>query len=217
VTKGSPSPAFDVHAPLVNFPASFPETRHPILNRVPYLSADPTLKDAWRQRLNPTGEPLVGLCWAGNEDTATASTRFPPVTTALEALADLEGVRLVSLQYGVTPEQLRALPHGHRVEHLGDTNFSISDAAAIITNLDLVITVDTMMAHLAGSLGAQVWTILGYPPYWIWGLQGDRSHWYPTMRLFRRARSEAWTSVLARVKTALRSHTATSSTSSARA
>ena len=170
VTAGLPSPACDVHAPLVNFPASFPEARRPIsANPVPISGLIPEKHGS--ARLSRAARADGTICLSDFVGLAMKIQRLwrLDLLPCGSSAGGIRGYRRSEArqsagQWCVAGGTYERCPHGHRIEHLGDTFFSISDAAAVITNLDLVITVDTMLAHLAGSLGVSVWTILGYPP-----------------------------------------------------
>jgi Tetratricopeptide repeat/Glycosyltransferase family 9 (heptosyltransferase) len=201
VLRGTPLPTFDVHAPLYCFPAVVPSSRS-FSATGPYLSADPALVAAWRNRLQPARERTVGICWGGAAGHDDAASRFISLA-AFAPLSRVPGIRLISLQHGPQAAELSTPPDGLRVERLGGDGFSVADAAALVSNLDLTITVDTMLAHLAGALGRPVWTLLRREAHWLWQISGDSTPWYPTMRLFRQPRLGDWATVFVRVQTAL--------------
>jgi tetratricopeptide (TPR) repeat protein len=197
-------PACDVHVPLIHFPSIVRSSRTWAPSAVPYLSVAPDLIRAWRRRLAAT-PPLktIGLSWAGNASHPSAASRFIPLRT-FSPLGDVPGIRLISLQHGPQTAELFGLPPELYVERVLDPGSSIEDAAALMLNLDLVITVDTMIAHLAGALGVRVWTLLRYATNWVWKSSGDRSEWYPTMTLFRQASAGDWDDAVARIVSTLR-------------
>lgn len=192
----------------MSLPLRFGTTVASIPARVPYLHADASHAEAWRNRL-PAGALKVGLVWAGNagEDTASANAidqRRSLDASAFIPLLRTPGVTFVSLQLGATTRpQLAVIPAGLRPFDPMDDVRDFADTAAIVANLDLVITVDTSMAHLAGALGKPVWVLSRYAACWRW--LGDRvdSPWYPTARLFRQSENGAWGEVLQRVEEAL--------------
>ena len=149
----------------------------------------------------------IGLCWQGNQDIRADPAR----SIALAAFAPLAGagVRLISLQAGAGTEQIDDLPASMQVERLGDDFDAGPDAfldtAAVMQSLDLIVTCDTSVAHLAGALGCPAWLLLKPVPDWRWLLDRADSPWYPTMRLFRRTEAEDWPGLLMRVGAALRS------------
>jgi len=192
--RGEELPRFDCHAALLSLPRIFGTTLKRLPPFVPYLSADPGRAQAWRLRL-PQGDLLkVGLVWRGG---ALPKNRACPFTE-LAPLSGLKGVCFVSLQLGEAPapELLPALDLAPRIEDFGDS-------AAIIANLDLLISVDTAAAHLAGGMGVPVWTLLPYACDWRWMSGREDSPWYPTLRIFRQPRPGDWQGVINRVRDAL--------------
>lgn len=200
VAAGDPLPEFDVHAPLLSLPRIMGTTLQTIPNRVPYLAAPrrpaaPPLP--WEGRLR------VGLAWAGNPAHANDRRRSLDLA-ALAPLGEVEGVSLISLQGGARAEQAERPPAGLRLERLPPPWNGLPWLAAVIERLDLVITVDTMYAHLAGALGRPVWVLLPFAPDWRWMLGRTDSPWYPTMRLFRQRSRGAWAAVIENVVNELR-------------
>jgi hypothetical protein len=145
----------------------------------------------------------VGLVWSGDPGRKNAAQRFTTLGT-FAPLAHVRGVRYISLQQGPSAAELLAPPDDWNIELSPEESRSILDTAALITNLDLVITVDTMVAHLAGALGRPVWTLLAFAPDWRWHNEGSESAWYPTMRLFRQPALGRWDLMLDDVADALR-------------
>jgi tetratricopeptide (TPR) repeat protein len=167
----------------------------------PYLSADPDLHAVWKARIGMDGLK-VGIVWAGNQQNIKGLRR----SIAIERLAPLfaiPGVRWFSLQVGACAGDVARLPAG-TVTDLSSWLTDFSQTAAAISALDLVITVDTSVAHLAGAMGRPVWIMLQFLPDWRWLLAGDTTSWYPTARLFRQETSGDWEGVSARVADALR-------------
>jgi hypothetical protein len=175
---------------------------------VPYLRAEPALVEHWRRELNAVagpGELKVGIAWQGSPGHAKDHYRSVPLTR-FAPLAALPGVRLVSLQKGAGSEQLAALGGLFPVVDLGerlDASGAFLDTAALMQGLDLVVTIDSALAHLAGALGAPVWVALSFVADWRWLLDREDSPWYPTMRLFRQRRPGDWDDVFARLAAAL--------------
>jgi Flp pilus assembly protein TadD len=172
---------------------------------IPYLSGEPLLRRRWAARM---GEPgfKMGVVWQGNPNPEADIARSIPLTE-FAPLAAARNVRLISLQKGLGVEQLKDLPGEMRVETLGD-DFDAGpdafvDAAAVIEELDLVVTCDTSIAHLAGALGRPVWVALKKDAEWRWLLDREDSPWYPTMRLFRQPAIGDWRSVFAQMARAL--------------
>lgn len=160
-----------------------------------YLAADEAAVERWRLRLGREA-PKVGLVWAGgarNPNDRLRSCRL----TDLAALAGAGGVRFVSLQKGAPAGQAKSPPAGMELLDPAGELTDLADTAALVAALDLVITVDTAVAHLAGALGRPVWTLLPFDPDWRWGIGRPETPWYPSMRLFRQPRTGDWQTVVA--------------------
>jgi Flp pilus assembly protein TadD len=190
---------FDVYCPMMSLPLVLGTTPQTIPAHVPYLQADPALAACWRQRVAGADARLrVGLAWAGNpihEDDRSRSM----AAALLAPLGAVEGVSFYSLQKGDRAAQAVELMHVmDLIDWTGELN-DFAETAALIENLDLVITVDTAVAHLAGAMGKRVWLMLPWAPDWRWMLDREDSLWYPTMRLFRQSRRGQWRDVVERV------------------
>ncbi|MGC1522897.1 MAG: tetratricopeptide repeat protein, partial [Steroidobacteraceae bacterium] len=212
IGRGEPLPPFDLHTPLLSLPLAFHTEMASIPGGVPYLKVDPAAMRSWKQRLEVLPGLKVGLNWHGNPEaekhSALQARSFP--LRAAAALARLPGVSLVSLQKGPGAEQRGQVEFGEAVMQLTDPQRlgpdEIADeTAAIMVGLDLIITADTALAHLAGALGVPVWVVLQAVPDWRWLIDRDDSPWYPTMRLFRQRISGDWAEVLGRVAAELAS------------
>jgi tetratricopeptide (TPR) repeat protein/glycosyltransferase involved in cell wall biosynthesis len=203
VARGMPLPPFDVHANLMSLPALLGTTLASVPARVPYLPVEPRPVAA---RVKDAPGLKVGICWAGNPGHARDFLRSAPLSRFIE-LAAIPGVTLFSLQRGEAAEaELRATTPSPVVDlapQLGD----FRDTAAAIAALDLVITVDTSVAHLAGALGRETWVLLPSVPDFRWMLDREDSPWYPTMRLFRQSAARDWNPVFAQVTSALKKFT----------
>ncbi|WP_321876643.1 tetratricopeptide repeat-containing glycosyltransferase family protein [Paraburkholderia bannensis] len=193
---------------MMSLPLRFGTTVATIPARVPYLHARPGEVEQWRARL-PKGALKVGLVWAGNPRADQASSNAIDQRRSLDAqsfvsLLGTPGVTFVSLQMGdATRPQIAALPAALRpFDPMGGVR-DFADTAAIVANLDLVITVDTSMAHLAGALGRPVWVLSRYGACWRWFKDREDSPWYPGARVFRQTQPDAWDDVLRRVEQAL--------------
>ena len=199
---GDPLPAFDVHVPLLSLARILDTRLETIPHNVPYLFADPTLVTRWREKLSSITGLRIGINWHGREGHLLAQRRDLPLDR-LAALGQVPGVRLISLQKGAGQNELAR----HSILHLGDdvdtVHGAFMDTAAVMMNLDLVITSDTSVAHLAGALGVPVWVGLPFAPDWRWLLERSDSPWYPTMRLFRQKPRGDWQSVLSEMTAAL--------------
>ena len=166
---------------------------------VPYLARRTGVGAKWAARIGAAGFK-IGIVWQGNADPEADMARSMPLA-AFAPLAAAPNARLISLQKGFGVEQLADLPPGMRVETLGEDFDAGADAfidtAAAMTHLDLVVTCDTSIAHLAGALGRPVWVALKSDAEWRWLRDRDDSPWYPTMRLFRQKRRGDWSGVFA--------------------
>ena len=198
---GDTLPPFDCHIPLLEFPRLFGTTLDTIPASAAYLHADKELTGAWAERLGPRQGFRIGLVWGGNPGHLNDHNRsIDP--ELFRPLIETPGVEAFSLMVGRDGEAARVFGDGlsDLAPHLGD----FADTAAAIAHLDLVISVDTAPAHLAGALGAPVWTLLPFNPDWRWMLDRDDSPWYPSMRLFRQETPGDWEGVFQEVETALR-------------
>ncbi|GMQ89767.1 MAG: tetratricopeptide repeat protein [Gammaproteobacteria bacterium] len=192
--------AFDLQVPMLSLAAVFDTHADTIPRNVPYLHAEPAQVQAWSGRLQQ-GTYKVGICWAGR---ATPRNRHRACSlTAFAPLARVAGVSFCSLQKGPAANEADNPPHGMELTDYSKELNDFADTAALVSNLDLVITIDTAVAHLAGALGRPVWTLLSYVPAWSYLLGREDSLWYPTMRLFRQPGIGDWESVMEQVVTAL--------------
>jgi tetratricopeptide (TPR) repeat protein len=197
VIAGDPLPAFDTHTSLLSLPGLFGTRLDTIPVDVPYVSAPPVTGDLAQALERHRGRVNVGIVWAGSPAHRWDRRRSCPLEN-FSVLAQCPGVTLFSLQKG---DAVRALDgNANRwIVALHDYLDDFADTAAAMTRLDLVITVDTSVAHLAGALGRPVWVLLPFAPDWRWLLGRDDSPWYPAMRLFRQASRGDWGGVFARV------------------
>jgi len=200
--EGEALPAYDAYLPLLSLPRVFATTPTTIPGSVPYLEASAAKRSAARAILSRAGAARrVGLCWAGNP--AHGNDRRRSLSLALlSPLFDLPGITWFSLQAADAAAQLATVPAARSVVPLAPGS-ALVDTAAMIAELDLVISVDTGIAHLAGALARPTWLLLPFAPDWRWQLGRDDSPWYPTLRLFRQARPGDWPGVVARVAAAL--------------
>ncbi|MDR3468161.1 MAG: tetratricopeptide repeat protein [Xanthobacteraceae bacterium] len=200
VGRDEPLPDFDVHCPLSSLPLAFGTTLDGIPARTPYLSA-PAASAAWRERLGTDDRPKIGVVWSGNARHANDRNRSIPLET-LQPLFDCEAT-FVSLQTELREGDDAALRTQGNCVMAGRFFADFSDTAAVIADLDLVITVDTSAAHLAGALRRPVWILLPFVPDWRWLLDREDSPWYPSARLFRQGAERRWEPVIDRVRRAL--------------
>jgi tetratricopeptide (TPR) repeat protein len=195
VGEGEPRPNFDLHCSLLSLPLAFATDLSTIPAGVPYLSAPKAALEKWSELLPRTDAPRIGIVWAGNPNHRNDHNRSIGLQD-LRPLFELTDVRFVSLQKELGAGDLDKLQASPRVVHCGESITSFLDTAAIVSLLDLVITVDTSVAHLAGALGKPVWVLLPFAPDWRWLLDRNDSPWYPTARLFRQARPGDWAGVI---------------------
>jgi tetratricopeptide (TPR) repeat protein len=200
VAREEPLPQFDVHASLLSLPGIFHTDLTSIPADVPYLSVAEELVEAWRGVLAGDGRLRVGIFWQGNPGYRGDSYRSFRLSE-FAPLAGVAGTRLLSLQKGPGVEQLANAPFA--VENLGsrldEKGAAFCETAAVMKNLDLVVTSDTAIAHLAGALGVRVWVALSFAGDWRWLQDRTDSPWYPTMRLFRQSQWADWPSVFGRM------------------
>ena len=234
VAKGASLPHFDVYAPLLSLPSIVGTSLTTIPADIPYLHADAELVERWRRELqtaavrspmsginkmpsntghrtSDTGRDFkVGIAWQGSQ----TYSYDPQRSIELEhfhGLANVPGVQLISLQKGPGMEQLDRLPSDHAIINLGhrldENSGAFMDTAAIMANVDLVISSDSAIAHLSGAFGVRVWVALPKVPDWRWLLAREDNPWYPTMLLFRQTRSGDWDDVFERLAEKLKQTT----------
>lgn len=200
--QGAQPPLFQFFAPLMSLPGIFETDLDSIPAQVPYLFADPELIEKWRSELASVDGLRIGVAWQGDPKYPGDRNRSFPLEH-FAPLARVPGVRLLSLQKGPGREQIEALSGQFPVIDLADrldvSGGAFMDTAAVMMNLDLVITSDTAIAHLAGGLGLPVWVALSKVPDWRFLLEREDSPWYPTMRLFRQPAVKDWPSVFQRM------------------
>jgi tetratricopeptide (TPR) repeat protein len=195
IAMGEKEPPYDIVTPLLSLPLVFGTELDSIPADVPYLRAPPARLEAWRERLGPRTQPRIGLAWWGSQ-------HIPKRSLPIEALLPvimLPGIEIHAMQKDLPPEQRDWVAKHPRLIDRGDELRDYADTAALISLLDLVVTIDTSVAHLAGALGKPVWIMLQYSADWRWLLDRDDSPWYPTARLFRQHRRGDWSGVVADV------------------
>jgi hypothetical protein len=206
LVQGQDLPSFDIHSPLLSLPMHFGTTSQTVPAQNAYLTADAGRMERWQKEVfagASSGQFRVGLVWGGSVTAAHNPQRSLPLSE-FAPLAQVPGVSWYSLQVGPSAKQLAAAPPGMQIIDLGQKIRDFADSAAAMGSLDLVICVDTSAAHVAGATGRPVWMLEPYLPYWPWGLKGDATPWYPTMRIFRQPALDNWNGVMARVADALR-------------
>jgi ADP-heptose:LPS heptosyltransferase len=192
---------FDYHCYLLSLPLILKLKLDTIPAEVPYLFADPAIVEEWRSRLAPLGNrKKIGLVWGGNPMHTNDHNRSIPLPL-FAPLAEIKDAAFISIQKGEPAKQKP--PAGlELIDHTTDL-IDYADTAGLIANLDLVISADTSVAHLAGALGKPVWTLLPHHPDLRWLLDRPDTPWYPTMRLFRQKSAGDWGDLMQRVATAL--------------
>jgi tetratricopeptide (TPR) repeat protein len=205
-------PRADFHLPLLSAPAVLGTDEASIPRGVPYLAANPALADQWRGELAGLEAYTIGIAWQGARGCSLEPWRSIPLAQ-FRPLAELPGVRLVSLQKGFGVEQLATaeFPLVDFSNRMDGAAGPFVDSAAILASLDLVVTSDSAIAHLAGALGRPVWVALQFAPDWRWLLDRDDSPWYPTMRLFRQTTPDDWPEVFGRIAEAVQERRSTAS------
>jgi tetratricopeptide (TPR) repeat protein/uncharacterized membrane protein len=209
ISSGDPLPHFDVYCPLLSLPLAFGTEIETIPSAAPYLHAPEGRRRVWRERFDRHDRLRVGLVWAGDprKHLPNANRIDRQRSISLEHLApllELHGCEFYSLQKGeAAVAQLHDNLHRERVVDWTGELHDFADTAALVEHLDLVISVDTSVAHLAGALGKPFWLLNRYNTCWRWLLDRDDSPWYPTVRLFRQDSSRQWDVVVTRLRTAL--------------
>ncbi|OEJ68277.1 tetratricopeptide repeat protein [Magnetovibrio blakemorei] len=201
VSRGEELPVFDVQCPFLSLPGLLSPSSERIPAVVPYLGVSDADAQVWQNRLKDVGGLKVGLVWAGSPHHTNDRERSIALKN-LAPLSDVQGCTFINLQIGSSAAQL------HEVDwtiidytaHISD----YADTAALVGQLDLVITVDTSVAHVAGALNIPVWVLLPHAPDWRWQLKRSDTPWYPSMTLYRQPKRGDWLSVIARVKSDLR-------------
>lgn len=198
VAQGQELPAFDCHCPLMSLPLVFKTQMGTIPSRLSYVSCDPDRVQQWSDKLGPKTKPRVGLVWCGSalhEDDHIRNLALAQLMAYLPADVDY-----VSLQKDVRHTDQATLQHHPNIRHLGDQLQDFADTAAVCALMDVVVSVDTSVAHLSAALGRPTWVLLPYVPDWRWLLAREDSPWYPSAKLYRQTQRRAWAEVLTQVR-----------------
>ncbi|WP_240655536.1 glycosyl transferase family 8 [Paraburkholderia phosphatilytica] len=197
IVRGSLPPAFDMHCELMSLPMALGLRLDDLPGPIPYLTPDPQRLERWRQRLAALPRPLVALVWAGRPTHHNDANR----SLSLAQLAPLaqQGVSFVAIQKGPAAAQADSPPDGMAMLSLSNEIADFEDTAAILSSVDLLISVDSSPVHLAGALGRPAWVMLPKVPDWRWMLEREDTPWYPQMRLFRQEQRADWSGVVARM------------------
>jgi len=201
IIKGNPLPSFDYHCPLLSLPLAFKTNINTIPSSIPYISSDPQKVGQWRVKLKDKQKYRVGLVWSGNQNQQNDHNRSIKLSKLLEYLPSQ--FQYVCLQKEIRNEDKQLLQAHPEILHFVDELSDFSDTAALCELMDIIISVDTSVAHLAGALGKSVWILLTYNPDWRWFLDRSDSPWYPTATLYRQESYGDWDSILAKVETDL--------------
>lgn len=197
IARGEKLPSFDVQCPFLSLPGIFSQSLEDIPADVPYIGVDRKRAEFFEDFLSDSFGVRVGLVWAGSPHHTNDRERSVPLKV-MSPLASVRGCVFVSLQIGPASQQMESVdwPIANLTDHIHD----YADTAALVSHLDLIITVDTSVAHMAGALGKAVWVLLPFAPDWRWLLGRYDSPWYPSMRLFRQPARRDWLSVIENVR-----------------
>ncbi|MEI6181127.1 MAG: tetratricopeptide repeat protein, partial [Chloroflexales bacterium] len=202
LAKGVDSPAFDCQCPLLSLPLAFGTELDSIPADIPYLQSDPSRVASWNERLGSKTGPRVGLVWSGNPQHKNDHNRSIRLEQLLPLLGG--GAEYVSLQKDLAEADAQVLDAHSELRHFGPELKDFSDTAALVELMDVVVSVDTSVAHLAGAMGKAVWILLPYDADWRWLMDREDSPWYTTARLFRQGAAGVWDEVIERVGEELR-------------
>jgi ADP-heptose:LPS heptosyltransferase len=202
ITAADPRPDFDLWCPLMSLPLAFGTTMDTIPAAERYIWPDPVRVQEWRTKVDGAALPRVGIAWAAKRESAYGRARSAPLEEI--AAVALEAGSVFSLHHAVSEDDARVLQRIPTIRHFGAELTDFMDNAALIEAMDVVITVDTSIAHLAAAMGKPTWVLLAAGATdWRWFTGRDDSPWYPTVRLFRQEKPGDWASVIQRVRAAL--------------
>jgi ADP-heptose:LPS heptosyltransferase len=196
VAKGKPLPAFDYHCPLLSLPLAFKTELTSIPSPKPYLAAKASKREEWAQRLGEKTKLRVGLVWSGSTIHKNDHNRSLTLNELLPHLP--KGCEYVSLQKELREIDKEVLA-GSGIRHYGEELKDFTDTAALCDLMDVVVSVDTSVAHLSAAMGKTTWILLPYSPDWRWLLDREDSPWYESAKLYRQDESKNWGVVLKRV------------------
>lgn len=206
IAKGESLPEFDYHCPLMSLPLALKTQLNPVPAPIPYLYADDNRIKKWRSYLGTEGYKIA-ICWQGSTKGKVDKGRSFPVRQFAQ-ISKMPGVRLISVQKNEGVNQLSQLPSDVLIETLPDEfdsgDSAFLDSAAVLACVDLVITSDTALTHIAGAMGVKAWLALKYVPDWRWLLDREDSPWYPCHRLFRQKAMNDWATVFLEMETELK-------------
>jgi hypothetical protein len=200
--RGETLPAFDLQCPIMSLPLAFSTTLETVPANVPYLTASPAKSTEWQARLGPKSKPRIGIAWSGSPTQKNDRNRSIPLARLALIAADPR-FEFHVLQKDIQERDRAALATLPDLRLHGDALIDFDDTAALTAEMDLIVSVDTAAAHLAGAMEKPVWTMLTFAPDWRWMMTREDNPWYPTMRLFRQSRHGDWDGVLGRVRAEL--------------
>jgi hypothetical protein len=198
IARGTPLPHFDFHCPLMSLPLAFKTTLNTIPAAVPYLFAPTQKQKLWQDQLGKKSKPRIGIVWSGAIQNTKLSYRSIPLSLLAPRL-DYDRYDFFALQTEIKPDDRDVLTNS-RITLLADKLKDFTDTASVISEMDLIITIDTSVAHLSGALGKPTWVMLAFAADFRWLLDRDDSPWYPTARLFRQEKLGDWQEVVEKVK-----------------
>ena len=198
IVEGSPLPEFDYHYPLLSLPLAFKTNLTNMPAAPHYLAADATQLKKWQTRLGPKIKPRIGIVWSGNE---SPKNRSIPLIDFVRVLSD--EFQFVSLQKEVREVDRQLLQSRHDILHFGNEFLDFADTAALCELVDIVVSIDTSVAHLAGAMGKAIWILLPFKPDWRWFLDRNDNPWYPSAKLYRQKEFGNWGDVLSQVQSDL--------------
>lgn len=202
---GAPCPDFDLHCPLLSLPLAFQTDLANIPVASPYLHSSPSHVQHWSTRLGPYKRPRVGLAWSGNPIHQNDHNRSLPLAELLKYLP--QGLDYISLQKDVRAIDIEALAQARDLRHFGSEIEDFSDTAALCDLVDVIVSVDTSVAHLAGAMHRPTWILLPFSGDWRWLTDRQDSPWYPSVQLIRQDPSRTWEGALRVLRTQLQSLT----------
>jgi tetratricopeptide (TPR) repeat protein len=200
--RGEALPSFDLYCPMGSLPLAFRTQPANVPDDLPYLSADPVRTEYWRDRVASLPGKRIAIAWAGHVHHANDCNRSIDLDR-LAPLLTIDGVSFVSIQRELRDGDGESLSRYSNVTHVGAELSDMRETAALLSCVDLTISVDTSVVHLAGALGREAWVMLPFAADWRWGVTGERSAWYPQLRLFRQSAHGDWAGVVARLRDAL--------------
>ncbi len=206
IAQGDALPRFDLQVPLLSLPLAFGTDLPSVPSEYAYLRADPCRVRAWEARLGAgSGRPRVGLAWSGAAGHRNDRNRSLALDRLLQAVNGVDA-EFISLQKDLHPGDRTVLAGSDTIRHFGEDLLDFSETAALTALMDIVISVDTSIAHLAAAMGRPTWILLPRVPDWRWLLEREDSPWYPTARLFRQRELADWTRPLSALRSALEAH-----------